>query len=156
MYPVWGSWGSVKISEVAIICRSLPQQTIKASPELLEAVASISIQPAINAKKNSSALSESLCFSRHEVALGGQVPSDIAANLATVFCLELQSPPVPEVPVIGGLGTLAAKAPHPVLAVGDSPDLHAVCGEKRVVWAVRASSPDRATATLSSQAAHLK
>lgn len=86
MYPVWGSWESVKISEEAIICRSLPLQTIKASPELLEAVASISIHSAINAKKNSSALSDSLCFSRYEVALGGQVPSDITASFTTVFC----------------------------------------------------------------------
>lgn len=80
----------MKISEGAIICRSLPQQTIKASPELLEAVASRSIHLAINAKKNSSALSESLCFSRHEVVLGGQVPGDITASLAIVFCLQLQ------------------------------------------------------------------
>lgn len=148
MYPVWGSRESVKISEEAIICRSLPQQTIKASPELLEAVASISIHPAINAKKNSSALSDSLCFSRYEVVLGGQVPSDITASSTTVFCLELQNPPVPKVPVI-----LAAKAPYPVLTLVYSPDLHTLCGEKSVVWAGTASSPDRARGALSSQAA---
>lgn len=70
MHPARGSQESMRISEGAIICRSLPQQNIKASPELLEAIVSISIRPAINAKKNGNALSDCLWSSGEGAALG--------------------------------------------------------------------------------------
>lgn len=55
MHPVWGLQESMEISAGAIIRRSLPGQTITASPELLEAIVSISIRPAINGKTNGDA-----------------------------------------------------------------------------------------------------
>lgn len=91
MHPARGSQESMRISEGAIICRSLPQQNIKASPELLEAIVSISIRPAINAKKNGNALSDCLWSSGEGVALGkgGTSPQGCAAGLATMPWLEL-------------------------------------------------------------------
>lgn len=90
MHPAQGSQESMRISEGAIICRSLPQQNIKASPELLEAIVSISIRPAINAKKKGNALSDSLWSSGEGVALGvGTGPQGRAAALSTMPWLEL-------------------------------------------------------------------
>lgn len=75
MHLVRGLQESAEISEGAIIRRSPPGQTITASPELLEAIVSISIHPAINGKTNGDAPPDSRQSSGEDTALGRRVPS---------------------------------------------------------------------------------
>lgn len=66
----------MEISEGAIIRRSLPRQTIMASPKLLEAIVSISIRPAINGKINGDAPPDSHRSGREDAAFRRRVPRE--------------------------------------------------------------------------------